>query len=384
MQSIKAIYDQSFQEAMATIPEEIWEFSQVNNDGKTNDYRIEPQSFEKALHNKFGDFADFSAKFSNHLLGQQNIIAAFASTPVSFTDAWNMKAEKLTYQDALVLSKAGGHFQFNQLPNKEQSGSGLYQKGYAKGLVPSKGSGLTKGFRHSTGGIYEEDSLNEMGLFTYATPTDAAGMMEYRFIERFSKNLKIPLVYLITQWFRYETKFEEMNNWLYMTGVAEVRGTKDHPSDPISLQLISKDIALRNIEQLLKAIQAKGVYRIRPPMPEHLRLGWSYEKIKNNKSKRDLIIKHAQKCKFRCPGSDCSHVFFDTLKPNKIDIGHRISQSWDSQNTGIVEVHHPYNLYLTCKSCNIKLGKNYPFKSEKLINEMGTIGDWLMSGEMQQ
>ena len=60
----------------------------------------------------------------------------------------------------------------------------LYQVGYPKGLVKSKGIGITKGFRHKTGGIYEEDSLNEMGVFKYATPTDSAGMIEYRMTER--------------------------------------------------------------------------------------------------------------------------------------------------------------------------------------------------------
>lgn len=138
------------------------------------------------MSNKFGKYDHFLNVFSNHLLGQKNIIAAFASTPTSFSDAWNMKSEELVAEDVLSLSKTGGHFQFNQIPyGPDKSGSALYQNNYAKGLVHSKGTGLIKGFRHKTGGIYEADSLNEMGVFTYATPNNAAGMIEYRFAEKF-------------------------------------------------------------------------------------------------------------------------------------------------------------------------------------------------------
>ena len=49
-----------------------------------------------------------------HLEGQKHLVY-FASTPISFSDAWNMKAEELTPEDVVSLSKAGGHFQFNQI-----------------------------------------------------------------------------------------------------------------------------------------------------------------------------------------------------------------------------------------------------------------------------
>lgn len=379
MKKLEAIFNEAVNNAKAIIPANQYHFKQVNNEGVEKDYSITHEQFVKGLTNKFDSYPSFSKVFIDHLEGQKNIIAAFASTPVSFSDAWNMKSEELIAEDVVALTKSGGHFQFNQIPyGLNKSGSGLYQNNYARGLVKSFGSGLTKGFRHKTGGVYEEDSLNEMGVFTYATPNNASGMMEYRFAEKFSKELGIPLVYIITQWFKYETKFEKLNNWIYMTGVAKVVGDANHPHTPIELQLISKDEALKLIDNLLNAFQTTGDFRIRPPMPEHLRLGWSYDKIKTDKKKRELIIEYAHKHNLRCPGDLCDHVQFYKLKNSKIHIGHRISQKWNSQNSGVADVHHPYNLYLSCGKCNISLSDKYPTEIDKLINEMGTIGDWLM------
>ncbi|MDB2504363.1 hypothetical protein N9X92_01375 [Gammaproteobacteria bacterium] len=47
---------------------------------------------------------------------------------------------------------------------------------------------------------------------------------------------------------------------------------------------------------------------------------------------------------------------------------------------GVVDVRHPYNLYLSCAACNIALSAKYPTEIDKLIQENGTIGDWLMNG----
>ena len=68
------------------------------------------------------------------------------------------------------------------------------------------------------------------------------------------------------------------------------------------------------------------------------------------------------------------------LKNSDIHIGHRISQHWNSQNVGVVDVHHPYNLYLSCAACNIALSAKYPTEIDNVIQENGTIGDWLMNG----
>lgn len=207
MKTVNEIFDAAVENALKTIPTKTYTFDNPNKDSQKDKLSIKPEEFKKGLLNKFGTFSNFSKIFIDHLEGQRNIVAAFASTPIAFTNAWNMKAEELNADDVLALTKSGGHFQFNQLAaGAGTSGSGLYMSGYQKGLVKTKGIGLTKGFRHRTGGIYEKDSLNEMGVFQYETPTDPSGMMEYRFAEKFSKSLGIPMVYIITQWFRYNTK----------------------------------------------------------------------------------------------------------------------------------------------------------------------------------
>jgi hypothetical protein len=379
MKTIEEAYNLAFEDTSKIIPDNSYSFKQANNEGVLKSYNISPSEFRKSLHNKFGDFSKFTKSFTDHLLGQKNIIAAFASTPTSFADAWNMKSDELIAEDVISLTKSGGHFQFNQIPyGPDNSGSPLYQNNYAKGLVHSKGTGLIKGFRHKTGGIYEADSLNEMGIFTYATPNNPAGMIDYRFAEFFSKRLAIPFIYIITQWFKYKTNYEELNNWLYMTGVAKVCSAGKHPHDPIKLQLISKDEAIKILNDLLEAIQTKGNYRVRPPFPEHLRLGWSYLKIKQDKQKRKKIIDYAIKNSFRCPGEKCNNIFLKDLKFSEIHIGHRISQNWNSKNSGVADVHHPYNLYLSCNKCNTSLSEKYPTEIDELINKTGTIGDWLI------
>lgn len=68
-----------------------------------------------------------------------------------------------------------------------------------------------------------------------------------------------------------------------MTGVAKVISDSNHPHDPIKLQLINKDEAIKILNNLLEAIQTKGDFRVRPPLAEHLRLGWSFNKIKQGK-----------------------------------------------------------------------------------------------------
>ncbi len=385
MQTIQEIYNQALEDILKIIPDNVYFFRQASNDGILRSYSITPKDFRKSLENKYGDFEKFTKNFTTHLLGQKNIVAAFASTPTSFADAWNMKSDELIAEDVISLTKSGGHFQFNQIPyGPNKSGSSLYQNNYAKGLVHSKGTGIIKGFRHKTGGVYEADSLNEMGIFTYATPNNSAGMIDYRFAEYFSKRVRLPYIFLVTQWFKYSTNYEDLNNWIYMTGVAKVCSTASHPHDPIKLQLVSKDEAIKILNDFLEVIQTKGSFRVRPPFPEHLRLGWSYSKIKQDKDKRKKIIDYAVKHRLRCPGDKCKNVFFKELKLSEIHIGHRISQNWNSQNSGVADVHHPYNLYLSCNKCNISLSEKYPTEIDELINKIGTIGDWLMSGLLDE
>ena len=75
----------------------------------------------------------------------------------------------------------------------------------------------------------------------------------------------------------------------------------------------------------------------------------------------------------------CNHILFRDLKLSDIAFGHIISQNWTSAFTFMLDkVHHPDNLYLTCKNCNSSLSNNFPDPQlRKAIVKEGTIGDWL-------
>ena len=131
MKKLEDIFNQAVNNAKAIIPTNQYHFKQASNEGVEKDYSIKHEQFVKGLMNKFDSYPSFSKVFIDHLEGQKNIVAAFASTPVSFSDAWNMKSEELIAEDVVALTKSGGHFQFNQIPyGLNKSGSGLYQNNY--------------------------------------------------------------------------------------------------------------------------------------------------------------------------------------------------------------------------------------------------------------
>ena len=112
MKTVKEIVEDSVAQSLDLVPSKSYSFSQVNTDGKEIKHKIEPSEFKRSLENKFNEFDSFSKIFINHIKGHKNMVAAFASSPTAFANAWNMKAEELIAEDVLSLSKDGGHFQF--------------------------------------------------------------------------------------------------------------------------------------------------------------------------------------------------------------------------------------------------------------------------------
>ena len=195
--------------------------------------------------------------------------------------------------------------------------------------------------------------------------------MKYRFD---TKELGYSSVFLVANGFGTK-RLTKLNQWLCMTGVAEV-GRRKSPQGPHQVAIDQQGCALKTLDLIIDAFKAKGD-RIRTILPEHLRLGWSYPKI-NTGAKKSKLIEFAKAQGFACPGHKCGGVPFETLPDREIHIGHRISQKWNSQNSGVADVHHPYNLYLSCGACNMSLGAHYPDEMDARINVLGTIGDWLM------
>jgi len=140
MDVIKQYLVQAVEEVKTLIPVSDFELEQANNDGKVKTHRISPYQFSNALDNKYKNLDKYLSNLSSHLDDQRSLTAAFASTPIAFSDAWNMKTEELTSDDVVSLTKSGGHFQFNQLAG---SGSMMYRTSYPKGLVQTLGTGIT-------------------------------------------------------------------------------------------------------------------------------------------------------------------------------------------------------------------------------------------------
>ena len=107
MDVIKQYFEESKESVRSLIPTEVFEFDQADNDGKLKNYQITPQQFETALTNKFSDAQKYLSYLAGHLEDQRSLIAAFASTPIAFSDAWNMQAEELTSDDVVALTKSG-------------------------------------------------------------------------------------------------------------------------------------------------------------------------------------------------------------------------------------------------------------------------------------
>ena len=103
MKTVEETFHIAYEETLKIIPKTLYSFKQANNEGVLKEYYIKPEEFENSLRNKFGNYERFSKIFTDHLLGQKNIIAAFASAPTSFSDAWNMKSEELIAEDVLAL-----------------------------------------------------------------------------------------------------------------------------------------------------------------------------------------------------------------------------------------------------------------------------------------
>ena len=118
----------------------------------------------------------------------------------------------------------------------------------------------------------------------------------------------------------------------------------------------------------------------RPALSVSLEEEWNYKSITSGK-KSTVIKKWAKSTSQKCPdGRKCGGVKLNELPLKDIAYGHIISQSFSKTFPHLHDkVHHPDNLYLTCKSCNSSLGgKNADDELiNRIKNESGTIGDWL-------
>ena len=137
------------------------------------------------------------------------------------------------------------------------------------------------------------------------------------------------------------------------------------------------------LDEALKRLETKkidGLETKRKKLSITIVKEWNYKRITTG-SKGLTIKSWAKKSGLKCiDGSKCGGVKFSQIDDSEITFGHIIPQSWGKEYPHMLEtIHHPDNLYLTCRSCNSSLNSGFPdpeLKS-KISNEFGTIGDWL-------
>ena len=317
--------------------------------------------------------SDLSDTFQNHF-NELSPSLVLCSSPKGFRTAWGLRSKTLSIQDAEAITNDGGQLipvnDNSRLLSCEQQGNVL---GPEKKFILA--------VRHSEGNY--DDSLDELGRFTYQPPRDVSGMLRYRWCQSISNKLKIPYILLVVMWFEY--RLNDKMNQLFVMAPAKIINADDDISDlnasihrPLKLQLIPRHEAFATLN-LIKSLNSENIdIEVRAELPDELAREWSYEKI-NSTEKGKQLKRWAQQNSRFCPGENCNHQFFRELKNSDIAFGHIVSQNWSSAFTFMLDkVHHPDNLYLTCKSCNSSLSNNFPNSKlrEQIVKE-GTIGDWL-------
>jgi len=320
-----------------------------------------------------------AATLQDHFINLMPTLA-ICSSPKAFRTAWDLRSKTLSIHDTEAVSNDGGQL----IPVNEND---RLLKCEQQGVVLGAEKKLIMAIRHSEGNY--DDILDELGRFTYQPPRDTSGMLRYRWCQFLSKKIGIPYLIIAIMWFEYKLSSEI--NQLFILAPAKIIDFNDDLEDinkaihhPLKLQLVSRSEAYESIN-LIKSFGTDDLgIDVRIPISDALAREWSYDKINSTRKGRQ-IKEWAQKTGKKCPGEICQHKHFSSLRSQDIAFGHIISQKWSSAFTFILDkVHHPDNLYLTCKPCNSSLSDNFPDKTLKTkVSEEGTIGDWIRNFEKE-
>jgi len=307
----------------------------------------------------------------------------FCSSPKSFRTGWDLRSELLNPWDANTIVDQGGQL----IPTNKSSR--IFQC-IQQGVELGKNKRLILAVRHSEGNY--EDTMDDLGRFTYQPPNNAAGMLRYRWCEFLGDSMRIPYILLAVMWFKTHQPINEELTHAFIAAPAKIIDYKKNQKDfsdslshPLNLQIINRTEALSILNLIFSLNETDLEIETRYELPEQLAREWSYDKI-NNTIKGRKIKRWAQKTGKKCPGTMCKngpHVEFKDLSPSVISFGHIVSRNWAKAYTYILDkIDHPDNLYLNCRSCNSSLGDTFPDKSfrDKIVG-FGTIGDWLRKNE---
>lgn len=248
--------------------------------------------------------------------------------------------------------------------------------------------------RHSEGNY--EDTMDDLGRFTYQPPNNTAGMLRYRWCQFLSSSMKIPYVLLVIMWFEIHHPINKDLKHAFMIAPAKIidyekdlMNLGDSLNNPLELQIINRTETLSILNLISSLGETDLEIETRFELSEKIAREWAYDKI-NNTEKGRKIKRWAQKTGKKCPGQGCKkgkhpNIEFKDIRLSEIAFGHIISQNWSKAYTFMLDkIDHPDNLYLTCRSCNSILGDMFPDKSFRdRIVKAGTIGDWLRKSESE-
>jgi len=302
----------------------------------------------------------------------------FCSSPKSFHSAWELRSEDLNKHTADRLVNEGAQLipenaiSERIFPHKDQQGVAL---GINKRLITA--------VRHSKGNY--DDRLSPSQVFTYQPPRTVPGMLRYRWCEFLSYNLKFSYMLIAVMWLNYEIT-DEKNVQVYIIAPAKIIRPENNLEDlsktlqnPLELQIVNRSETYSSLNFLESLHRSPMTIKMRTPLPKTLEEQWSYDEIHDSKSGRQ-IKKWYKEHGEMCPGCDKK---FAEFSDSDIAFGHIVPQDWASTFPHhLSSVHHPDNLYLTCKICNSSLSSSFPNNnqtSQTKIEKAGTIGDWVRS-----
>jgi len=343
--------------------------------GKPKPVNVKQAHIRNALHTicSTGITKAISKDFIDHFDALEKLIL-FCSSPKSFRSAWDLRSNILNKFDADTLVNEGAQL----IPNNKNLR--LFQS-IQQGVELGKNQRLVSFVRHVEGNY--DDNLDDLGRFTYQPPSDATGMLRYRWCQFLSKKLQIPFVVIAVMWFEYRAN--DSSNLIFIASPAKIinfdedlknLGSSLH--NPLTLQLINRSDAYNIINLIRSLNQTESHIDTRTELPVSLAREWSFERL-NSSEKGRKLKRWAQKMGYSCPGTLCNHIKFEKLDQRKIAFGHIVSQEWTRSFTFLLDrKDHPDNLYLTCQQCNSSLSDNFPdAELRKEIEGRGTIGDWL-------
>lgn len=146
------------------------------------------------------------------------------------------------------------------------------------------------------------------------------------------------------------------------------------------LKVYSEGSKIDQAKKLLETKKIEGLETRRKKLPPKIIQDWNYKRITSG-TKGQIIKSWAKKSNLKCiDGSKCGGIKFSQIDDSEITFGHIIPQSWGKEYPHMLEtIHHPDNLYLTCRSCNSSLNSGFPDPDlkNKISHHYGTIGDWL-------